>query len=52
MIKLTKIISKSYFCCMENPFTDEYFMKKALQEAEIAFEKDEIPVGAVIVVHK
>jgi len=37
---------------MENPFTDEYFMKKALQEAEIAFEKDEIPVGAVIVVHK
>jgi tRNA(adenine34) deaminase len=35
---------------MENPFTDEYFMKKALQEAEIAFEKGEIPVGAVIVV--
>ncbi len=35
---------------MENPFSDEYFMKKALQEAEIAFEKDEIPVGAVIVI--
>ena len=35
---------------MINPFTDEYFMKKALQEAEIAFEKDEIPVGAVIVI--
>ena len=35
---------------MENPFTDEYFMKKALQEAEMAFEKGEIPVGAVIVV--
>ena len=35
---------------MENPFTDEYFMKKALQEAEVAFEKDEIPVGAVIVI--
>jgi tRNA(adenine34) deaminase len=35
---------------MENPFTDEYFMKKALQEAEIAFEKGEIPVGAIIVV--
>jgi len=33
-----------------NPFTDEYFMKKALQEAEIAFEKGEVPVGAVIVV--
>lgn len=35
---------------MENPFTDEYFMKKALQEAEEAFEKGEIPVGAIIVV--
>lgn len=31
-------------------FTDEYFMKKALQEAEAAFEKGEIPVGAVIVI--
>ena len=36
---------------MENIFTDEYFMKKALQEAETAFEKDEIPVGAVIVIN-
>ena len=35
---------------MIQPFTDEYFMKKALQEAEMAFEKGEIPVGAVIVV--
>lgn len=35
---------------MENIFTDEYFMKKALQEAETAFEKDEIPVGAIIVI--
>ncbi len=35
---------------MINPFTDEYFMKKALQEAEMAFEKDEIPVGALIVI--
>jgi tRNA(adenine34) deaminase len=35
---------------MENPFTDEYFMKKALQEAEMAFDKDEIPVGALIVI--
>ena len=35
---------------MINPFTDEYFMKKALQEAEAAFEKGEIPVGAVIVI--
>lgn len=31
-------------------FTDDYFMKKALQEAETAFEKGEIPVGAVIVI--
>lgn len=38
-------------CNLENIFTDEYFMKKALQEAEIAFEKDEIPVGAIIVVN-
>ncbi len=35
---------------MINPFTDEYFMKKALQEAEMAFEKGEIPVGALIVI--
>jgi tRNA(adenine34) deaminase len=35
---------------MENIFTDEYFMKKALQEAEMAFAKGEIPAGAVIVV--
>lgn len=32
-----------------NPFDDTYFMKKALQEAEIAFDKGEVPVGAVIV---
>ena len=36
---------------MENVFTDEYFMKKALQEAEMAFETGEIPVGAIIVVN-
>ena len=36
---------------MENPFDDTYFMKKALQEAEVAFDKGEIPVGAVIVVN-
>ncbi|MBF6607623.1 MAG: nucleoside deaminase [Flavobacterium sp.] len=35
---------------MDNIFTDEYFMKKALQEAESAFEKGEIPVGAVVVI--
>jgi tRNA(adenine34) deaminase len=36
---------------MENIFTDEYFMKKALLEAEAAFEKGEIPVGAVVVIN-
>lgn len=36
---------------MENPFDDTYFMKKALQEAEVAFEKGEIPVGAVVVIN-
>jgi len=35
---------------MINPFDDIYFMKKALLEAEKAFEKGEIPVGAVIVI--
>ena len=34
---------------MEDIFTDAYFMKKALQEAESAYAKGEIPVGAVIV---
>jgi len=35
---------------MENIFTDEYFMKKAFQEAQAAYDKGEIPVGALIVV--
>lgn len=30
-------------------FDDNYYMKKALQEAEFAFQEDEVPVGAVIV---
>ena len=36
---------------MIKPFDDTYFMKKALQEAEAAFEKGEIPVGAVVVIN-
>ena len=32
------------------PFDDDYFMKKALLEAEAAFEKGEVPIGAVITV--
>ena len=35
---------------MENPVDDTYFMRRALQEAEEAFRKGEIPVGAVIVI--
>ncbi|MRX64158.1 nucleoside deaminase [Maribacter luteus] len=35
---------------MDLPFDDNFYMKKALQEAEIAFEKGEVPIGAVIVV--
>ena len=34
---------------MDNLFTDEYFMRIALAEANVAFERDEIPVGAIIV---
>lgn len=30
-------------------FDDAYFMKKALVEANVAFDMDEIPVGAVVV---
>lgn len=30
-------------------YDDAYFMKKALEEAQTAFEEDEVPVGAVIV---
>ncbi len=34
---------------MIEPFNDEYFMKKAFSEALLAYEKGEIPVGAVVV---
>ena len=30
--------------------TDEYHMMQALKEARIAFEEDEIPIGAVVVI--
>jgi len=49
MLQMYKL--NSYFCQMDNPFNDTYFMKKALQEAEVAFEKGEIPVGALIVIN-
>ena len=35
---------------MELGLDDRYFMQRALQEAEIAYEKGEVPVGAVITV--
>ncbi len=31
------------------PFDDIYFMKRALHEAQLAFDKNEVPIGAVIV---
>jgi len=34
---------------MINPFDDVYFMNKALEEAVTAFDKGEVPVGAIIV---
>ncbi|MDD3131003.1 MAG: deaminase, partial [Bacteroidales bacterium] len=30
-------------------YTHEYFMKEALKEAQQAYDKDEVPVGAVVV---
>ena len=35
---------------MKLEFDNEYFMKKAIEEAEIALSKGEIPIGAVIVI--
>ncbi|MDX1445583.1 nucleoside deaminase [Lishizhenia sp.] len=37
---------------MIDPYNDEYFMKQALAEAHKAFDRDEIPVGAVVVANK
>ena len=34
---------------MEQLFSDEYFMGKALEEARKAFDLDEVPVGCVVV---
>lgn len=28
---------------------DEYFMRQALNEAQLAFDRDEIPIGAIVV---
>jgi tRNA(adenine34) deaminase len=34
---------------MEQLFSDEYFMRKAMEEARNAFDEDEVPVGCVVV---
>jgi len=34
---------------MNRILNDEYFMRQALNEAQEAFERDEVPIGAVIV---
>jgi tRNA(adenine34) deaminase len=34
---------------MLSVYRDDYFMRQALQEAEKAFEKGEVPIGAVVV---
>lgn len=49
MLKNYKL--KLYFWFMKNLFDDVYFMKRALQEAESAFDKGEVPIGAVIVIN-
>jgi tRNA(adenine34) deaminase len=33
-------------------FSHEYFMREALKEAHYAFDKNEVPVGAIIVANK
>jgi len=33
------------------PFSDEYFMAIALKEAQKAYEADEVPIGAVVVMN-
>ena len=43
-------VRKPYFSSMID-FSDEYFMQEALKEANLAFEADEVPVGAVVVLN-
>ena len=33
---------------MKEPFLDQFFMQEALKQAQMAYEDDEVPVGAVI----
>ena len=50
MICFRFVLVNKFVDTLENPFDDTYFMKKALQEAELAFESGEVPVGAVVVI--
>ncbi len=36
---------------MLEPYDDSYFMKRAMQEAETAYSKGEVPIGAVVVIN-
>lgn len=36
---------------MLDPFDDTYFMKRAFEEAQQAFAKNEVPIGAVVVMN-
>ena len=31
-----------------NRYNDEYFMQQALQQAQLAYEADEVPIGAIV----
>lgn len=50
-VKLEIHRSKIQSMSILQAFDETYFMKKALQEAEIAYELGEIPVGAIITVN-
>ena len=50
MTRSYKTNSVNYICSMEiNQLDDNYFMNEALKEAKKAYDKDEVPVGAIIV---
>ena len=34
-----------------NEVPDEYFMQQAIKQAQLAFDEDEVPIGAVIVIN-
>jgi tRNA(adenine34) deaminase len=46
---MQKYKKNSYFCIMKEKNKDEMYMRKALAEAQQAFDEGEIPIGAVVV---